>query len=248
MSMSFKTYLSENNYSNIKTRLELHSKLNDKLWIGKILRSDVAEALQKITKEFIEFLGIPENTVLDIILTGSNCSLNYTSMSDIDVHLVIDETKVCDHCDGDFITDCFKAKKDLWNSEHDITVKGYPVELYAQSKKDHLVASGIYSLKKEKWLKYPSEIGKTRIDDTPVKLKAGEIMDKIDSAISDKITNMDTLLAIKTKIKKMRQSGLEENSEYSVENLTFKVLRNNGYFDKLDNYMKKLEDANLSLN
>jgi hypothetical protein len=40
---------------------------------------------------------------------------------------------------------------------------------------------------------------------------------------------------LKDKIKKMRQSGLEEGGEYSIENLVFKTLRRNGYLNKLNN-------------
>jgi hypothetical protein len=45
----------------------------------------------------------------------------------------------------------------------------------------------------------------------------------------------------------MRRSGLEKAGEYSVENLTFKALRNNGYIDKIRNYSVSATDKELSL-
>jgi hypothetical protein len=40
---------------------------------------------------------------------------------------------------------------------------------------------------------------------------------------------------IKDKIKRMRRSGLAKGGEYSIENLTFKVLRRSGYIEELYN-------------
>ena len=49
------------------------------------------------------------------------------------------------------------------------------------------------------------------------------------------------------KIKKFRQSCLEEGGEYSYENLTFKLLRRNGYIGKLLNLKNYSIDKKLSV-
>ncbi len=251
MGTSFKQYLIEKHeYSKIKTHLEYHDTLNPKLWEQNKLNERVAEALERIAQEFIEFLSIPSSSVSDIIITGSNCSFNYSKLSDIDLHLIVNEKKACPDCPGSFIEDCFKAKKNLWNLNHDIKIHGYPVELYAQPEGDKLVAAGIYSVRKKKWIKQPSfgnPVPPT-YDDTSVKSKAGEIMDQITSLIDDKVTDRDSVQILKDRIKRLRQSGLEKNSgEFSVESLAFKVIRNNGFIEKLNNYIKTLEDSSLSL-
>lgn len=250
MGTSFKQYLIEKHeYSKIKTHLEYHDTLNPKFWEQNKLNERVSEALERIAQEFIEFLAIPSSSISDIIITGSNCSFNYSRLSDIDLHLIVNEKKACPDCPGNFIEDCFKAKKNLWNKDHDIKIHGYPVELYAQPEGDTLVAAGIYSLKKKKWIKHPTS-GKQApptYNDTSVKSKAGEIMDQIDSTIDDKVTDRDSIQILKDRIKRLRQSGLEKNSEFSVENLAWKTVRNNGYLDKLDNYVKNLDDASLSI-
>lgn len=248
MKTTFKRFLSELDYKQIDTKLEYHSELNPKLWQNSELDSEVLEALKKIASEFIEFLAIPPSSVVDVIITGSNCSFNYSSLSDVDLHLVIDEKAACPDCPGSFIDDCFRAKKNLWNKDHNIKIKGYDVELYAQPKDDNLVAAGVFSVTKNQWIKKPISGDKPSYDDTSVKLKAAEIMDDIDSSIDDKVTDVSSLQDIKNKIKKLRQSGLETGSEFGIENLVFKTIRNNGYLDKLDTYMQNIQDADLSLN
>ena len=49
------------------------------------------------------------------------------------------------------------------------------------------------------------------------------------------------------KLKKYRTCGLEKDGEYSDENLVFKVLRRNGYIEKLMNFEKKVVDKELSM-
>lgn len=248
MVLSFKDFLLEQkNYSSIKTGLELHDSLNPKMWINFELNDKVSEALKRIAQEFIIFLGVPKHSVLDIIITGSNCSFNYSQFSDIDLHLIIDETIACPTCSGGFIEDCFRAKKTVWNSSHDIKIKSYPVELYAQPKNASLIAAGIYSLQKNNWIKKPSGFHNFSVNDISVKAKAGELMDDIDDAISIKMNDKSALNELKDRIKRLRQSGLAKKSEMSTENLAFKTIRNNGYLEKLDNYIKQFDDESLSL-
>ena len=45
----------------------------------------------------------------------------------------------------------------------------------------------------------------------------------------------------------MRKSGLEKGGEFSIENLSFKYLRNNNYIERLHNIIQKTFDSNLSL-
>ena len=54
-------------------------------------------------------------------------------------------------------------------------------------------------------------------------------------------------LFLKDKLKKYRTAGLEDGGEMSDENLVFKVLRRNGYIQKLFDFQTKHADKNLSL-
>lgn len=241
--VSFKQFLLEK----FELGVQFHTHLNPKLWNDFTLKEDIRTHLLDIASKFIDYLSIEKGAVSDIIITGSNCSFTYTRFSDIDLHLVINEKVICKDCPGDFINDCFIAKKTVWNDNHKIKVKGYDVELYAQPEKDNLVAVGIYSLRKNEWIKKPKIEGKISIDDKLVKNKSQEFMDIINDLISSKSTDENNLNKLKDKIKKYRQSGLEKSGEYSIENVTYKTLRNNGYLNKLYKYIQQVEDKKLSL-
>ena len=49
------------------------------------------------------------------------------------------------------------------------------------------------------------------------------------------------------RLKKFRQRGLESGGEYSYENLTFKLLRRNGYIGKLLDLKSTIIDKKLSI-
>ena len=51
----------------------------------------------------------------------------------------------------------------------------------------------------------------------------------------------------KEKLRMMRSSGLKKEGEYSMENLLYKELRNQGYLDKFDNHYNKAIDKKFNL-
>ena len=107
-------------------------------------------ALNKISKAWATFANIPESAIRDIIFTGGNANYNYTKHSDIDLHLLVDKEKI--DCQ-ELLDDYLQSKKQLWALTHDITVKGQPVELYAQDFRDPFrKGQGIYSLQLNRWL------------------------------------------------------------------------------------------------
>ena len=230
----------------IDTKLDYHTVLNPALWDGKELREDVKEALGKIANKFSEFIDIKQLKILDYVITGSNCAYNYTSQSDIDLHVIVDSSGL----GVNPLTDPFlTAKKALWNTGHDITVKGFTVELYAEdaNKDDNkLVATGVYSLLHDKWLKAPV-YENIDIDDAAVQSKAEDIMHQIDYLISSKSTDQTEIDALWAHLKKMRRSGLEKGGEFSIENLAYKAVRNNDYFNRLSDYERNKEDEDLTL-
>lgn len=256
MKTGFKEFLLlELDIESIDTKLEYHDTLNSKLWnlsdkpSEATLHQDVRIALEKIANEFIEFLEIGTLNVKDIIITGSNASFNYAlGLSDIDLHIVADLTnnEICKSCTSTFVNSCFQSKKTLWNNTHNIKVKDQPVELYVQDANEPHIASGIWSLTKNKWLITPKHIPNS-YDTTSVKIKAAELMTQIDDMINSQSDDISSFDKLKEKIRNMRKSGLQKSGEFSVENIVFKVLRNNGYLQKLSNYLIKIKDKGLSL-
>ena len=226
-----------------------HDNLNRKIWNSNgTLRTRVRKQLLKIADKYFDFLNVsPDYNIVDIIFTGSLANFNYTKYSDIDLHIVID--KSADYCEtcGLELEDIFKTKKDLWGSRHDIRIFGYPVELYAQLEAEHLEALGVYSVKHDKWVKQPRHVDDLvdKVNNYAVNTKANSIIRLINSL--DKNTDIDKIKQVKTKIKDMRKSGLQKAGEYSIENLAFKHLRNEGYLDKLGQLDIEAFDKSLSI-
>ena len=228
----------------LKLTLRSHETLNPNLWKKEKLDPEVWRALNRIGKEWQSFANIPDSAIRDVIICGGNANYNYTDQSDIDLHLVVDKEGV--KCDG-LVDDYLQSKKQLWALTHDITVKGQPVELYAQDFRDPFrKGQGIYSLKSNRWLQKPTKYKIDRRDPEVVR-KTKQYMDSIDHMIDSKSDDISSLRKLKNRLKQMRSTAIEKGGEVAPENLVFKELRNRGYLDKMNNYIRNLEDESLSL-
>lgn len=226
----------------ISDLLVFHDKLNPKFWNDdeKMIPS-VRLSLLKNSSEFYDFLEIPDLKVKDIIVVGSNASYNYTKYSDMDVHLLVDISKM--QC-PDIIENLFHTKKSLWNERRNVKIKGQDIEMYVQDTKSLLQSRGVYSLVNNKWLSKPTK-DKPMIDDAAVIAKTDACADHIDRIIESN-PSPEKLEATIQKIHKMRRSGLDSGGEFSTENLTYKMLRNLGYIEKLYDLKSKNTDKRLS--
>jgi predicted nucleotidyltransferase len=210
------------------------------------MREDVRTALLKISDEFIESLGI-EFFIHDIHLTGSLANYNWSNYSDIDLHLVVD-FEDSDY-DLDLLKEFFDAKKNIWNEKHQIKIKGYDVEIYVQNITENHVSSGVYSILNNKWVIEPKQENPD-IDDKMILQKAEVYMQKINNLIHKATEGKNVLNeieALRLKLKEFRQSGLDIGGEYSYENLTFKLLRRNGYIERLLKLKTAVIDKKLSV-
>jgi predicted nucleotidyltransferase len=210
-----------------------------------LMHNDVRNKLLKITDNFMDFLGV-EFFIHDIVLTGSLSNFNWSEFSDVDLHILIDfeDTKY----NTKLLKEFFDSKKGLWNEQHNIKIKGYDVELYVQDINEPHVSSGVYSILNNKWDVKP-EKNTSNIDDRKIIEKGEEYANLIDDVIRNSKKNdvSNKIDSIKNKIKKFRQCGLESGGEYSYENLTFKLLRRNGYMKKLLDLKTKTTDKKLSI-
>lgn len=209
------------------------------------MRGDIRKTLLKITDEFVDTLGI-EFFIHDVILTGSLSNYNWSKYSDVDLHILIDFEET--DYPVDLLKEFFDAKKNVWNEKHDIKLKGYDVELYVQDVNEPHISSGVYSVLHNKWVVEPKK-ETPDIDDRMIIQKGEEYAKKIEKLIKSP-KNEDLLNKIedlRKKLKEFRQSGLESGGEYSYENLTFKLLRRNGYIEKLLKLKTKITDKKLSI-
>lgn len=240
--------------SEILNSFSIQDKLNPDVWYfpngkAEIMKPEIRERLLEIAYEFIEFLDVPV-FIDDIILTGSLSNYNWSKFSDFDLHLIIDFNQFPKEA-IELYQKLFNLKKILFNTNHDITIKKYDVELYAQDEKEPHESTGIYSVLFNDWIKKPKK-EKVTINTDEIKNKTKQWMDIIDGVIEnaedEELEDAKKLIKkYKDKIKKFRQCGLDSGGEYSNENLVFKVLRRNGYIQKLYDFENKLTDKRLSL-
>lgn len=229
---------------NVKDTVQFHGSLNPAAWQGDVLKPLIRRALLKIAKAFAETwdLKVP---ITDIILTGSNANYNWTKYSDFDLHLVVDMDAV-PGVRSEVVRNYLLIKKTLWNKTHKITVKGFDVEVYPQHKADTLVASGVYSLQDNKWVVHPGKVrpqNEILFDD--IRHLATKYMRDIDDAIASK--DETVMRAVSDKIANLRKGNLSKEGEFGLHNLTFKVLRNSKYIDKLHTAIEKVSDKELSV-
>ena len=224
--------------------LSIKKELNQSIWNGEKLNTLVRERLLKIANDFIEDLEIVEKEdIEDIRLTGSLANYNYTSYSDIDLHVIIDFQKLS--ADEKFIESFFKNKRTIWNNEHDITIKGFDVELYVEDDNEEHHSTGIYSVLDDEWYKKPKPT-KKKIDKKAVLKKTQDIINRYKELVEEGGTESSYKKLFK-KIVDMRRAGLEKEGEYSIENLAFKILRRAGIIEKIVNTFKELHDKLLTL-
>jgi hypothetical protein len=234
--------LKELNSLQLSDYVKFHDRLNPVLWDeNQNLNPKVRNILLDIANDFREFLGVSDIGLKDITVSGSNAGYNYNDHSDIDLHLVVDLPEA-DR--SQVYRELFDAKKYQYNDQHNITIGGYDVELYVQNANQPHYSQGIYSLLNNQWLIVPKKI-KTDINDDSVISKYQDLENRINSAVND--NSLERLQSLIDKIKNMRVSGLADRGEFSVENLTFKLLRHHGLIKKLYDRRNQLHDQELSL-
>lgn len=228
---------------------EYHDKLNPLFWENDVLRPEIKEKLIDIAREFLDTLEL-DIDVEDAVFTGSLANYNYTKYSDVDLHIITDFNGY--KLQADLLEDYFDAKKTNWNTKHDITLKSHDVEVYIQDIKSlqemmaHK-ATGVYSIKTNRWLSEPVRVDSPeRIDRIGIEKKKKTITNLIDYTSKEEC-DYATAKEIKEKILKMRQAGLEAEGEYSPENLAFKELRRTGQIERLIKNILLKKDKELSL-
>ena len=235
---------------------KVKDELNSEIWDNTSaenpkephLKIEVDDRLLEISENFINFLGV-DIDVEDITMTGSLSNYNWSSFSDIDLHVLIDFDS--SDIEAQVLRELFNAKQGIWNSLHDIEVYGYEVEMYAQDANEPHFSTGVYSIVNDEWVVSPNRIEDTW-DENKVLQKALYWMGVIDdiekkSYLQDPEETLELIQKAKDKLKKFRKCGLEEMGEFSYENLTFKFLRRNNYLRKLSDLKNKITDDALSL-
>ena len=212
-------------------------ELNPVFWQDGKFDPEVRTKLLQIATDFYTDLKV-DAPIIDVHLTGSLANFNWTEHSDLDVHVIMDFKTIGE--DVDLVKAALDGKRFIWNLRHPVKIKGYDVELYAQDKDEPHVASGLYSLMKDEWITEPQP-SNPQIDEKDImrkvdayKIEIEELEKEVQKSESDEAREaMDRISALKQKIMKARKEGLANNGEFSIENLVFKTLRNDGWLERL---------------
>ena len=239
--LNFNAWLFEN-----EERDDFYKKeLNPSFWKDDKFDPQIREKLLKIAKDFYEALKLTA-PIKDIQLTGSLANYNWTDKSDLDVHVLIDFNDVDDNIE--LVKKALDGARFIWNLRHNIKLRGFDVELYIQDIHEPHTASGLFSLLNNEWIRIPKY--------SPPDIDYKDVDKKYQGIISD-ILQMENLMStsdfsstteeelynhaqkLKKKIMDMRKEGLAREGEFSVENLVFKKLRNEGYIEKIIELISK---------
>lgn len=250
------------NTTDILKSFKPQSELNPKIWYlpnekymgdpeGQKyeMKPEVRERLLEIAYQFLDYLNV-DLIVTDIVLTGSLANYSWSKYSDFDIHIIANYNQF-PQAQLELYKELFMLKKALFNKSHDIKLFGYETELYIEGEEDAHFSSGVYSLLYDEWQHKP-EKEDVKIDKETVKRKAQQWMDIIDGVLEniedEDIDDAKELIEkYKEKLRKFRTCGLQKDGEYSSENLVFKILRRNGYLEKLRGASHKILEKGLSM-
>ena len=130
--------------------------LDTNLWEDKDLKPEVKEALLKVAQDFYDSTDL-KGEFQNILFLGSSANYNWTPTSDIDLHIVVDIA--AQNITPDYARKFMDGLACQWNTNHDIEIKGHPVEVYIQdigepnSTPDKArPGASIYSVFDDKWL------------------------------------------------------------------------------------------------
>lgn len=240
---SFKTggtFLSEEDVADPQWDNRAHDKLNQDLFDGTHLRPEVREALLRIASKFQNSLGLDIEPV-DVYFTGSGANFNYNEMSDIDLHLVYDFEQI--GINAEVLVKYFIAKKQVFNNDYEITIKGMPVEVGVENINEPIVSSAIYSVVKDQWMLEPKDA--EHLLPKPDMKQYYEIVQRIEDAIESR--NSKRIGELWDELYRIRKDSLAHDGEYGHGNGLFKKLRNLGYLDRLKHAYYSSASEELSL-
>jgi len=228
----------------INERVEYHRELSTKFWSNDEMDPEIREKLLAIADDFWKSLKF-EVPILDIQLTGSLANFNWNSDSDLDVHIIIDFSKIDPNIE--LVRKALDGQRFIWNQRHNVVLRGHDVECYVQHRDEQHIASGLYSILNNRWIIVP-EWTNPKIDQKDInekkrviKAELKMIKQEITKATAEKAEMLYLYLdKFKKKIMTGRKEGLARDGEFSVENLVFKELRRDGTIEDIIETQSKL--------
>lgn len=206
--------------------------LNRKVWRDDVLIPEVKDRLVVIAKEFYDDLGLRFN-IVDVTLVGSLANFNWHDNSDFDVHIYTDADPKN--------LESVHLKRLLWNMRHNITIRGYVVEMYVMAQDEVTESAGEYSLITNSWISEPVDQVPV-IDLDLVEKKVGDYIEEINLMQNELEKSEYGLSAsgirarailLRDRLLDNRRTALMEAGEFETDNLVYKQLRSEGYISRL---------------
>lgn len=213
-------------------------KLNPKIFNQQIMKPKVRKHLLDAAREFIELLGVPVR-VVDITLTGSNAGYNYMPSSDLDVHIVIDDSNLPLK---NIWRELFDAKKVIWQEQRKVSIKRIPLEMYVEMKSEPHQSDAIYSILNNKWIKKPKQKPSPRHDELKIEQKLKTFAQSLLLQTNPKLIQVG--LKIIYQMRKIALTKFDVNNAY---NTAFRRIRNTGLFDEIRKHQRSLRDKALTI-
>jgi hypothetical protein len=238
---------------------EKQPELDPKIWRDGKLNINISKRLMRIAREFLDGIDKPVHheagdgsmaaLMEDLRFTGSLANYNWSKYSDIDLHIVVDFSKIDENVE--LVKAFFDEVRMRWNDLHDIMIYGYEVEIYVENVEETHKSTGIYSITNNDWIIVPNP-EQIDFDYASARKKADAIETQV-NMIEKFIDNkprlaLESVERLKKKIRRMRKAGLHSPlQEYSTENIAFKILRREETLDKLNNMKYDIYDNILSI-
>ncbi len=223
--------------------------LDPNIWNeDKTIKPEIREHLLKIAEDFYTATDL-NGDIVDILFIGSSANYNWTPTSDMDLHIVIDiaDEKINEEYARTFM-DALAAK---WNTEHDVEIKGHPVEVYLQDIREpnsnaklSRPGAAIYSIFDGKWIQEPTHEN-IDFDADKIRKKFQSIQDKVKRLVET--GDIEKLKELMKSIRNYRNTGLANGGEFCTENLVFKALRKSGVLKNIKDTINTVYDKQVSL-
>lgn len=231
----------------------MQTTLHPKIWqTDDKINPEVRKSLLQIAKDFIKYVKVKKLKVVDVILTGSLANYNWNDHSDIDLHVVFNLKNFERH--RKFLNEYLQTKKTVWNLKHEVKIFGFKVEVYPQDVIDPHTSTGVYSLIKDTWVTRPVLKPEEEIDKPLIKKKYQDAVDCIlwyeEQGRKNTIDYKKLILDIEKYLDTMRvnrTAAIKRDGEKAIENIIYKLLRNNGFLDKLSQTKKDVYDKSLTV-
>ena len=238
---------------------EKQPELDLKIWQGNKLNKNISKRLMRIAREFLDGIDKPVHheagdgsmaaLMEDVRLTGSLANYNWSKYSDIDLHIVVDFSKIDENVE--LVKAFFDEARMRWNDLHDIMIYGYEVEIYVENVGEVHKSTGIYSITNNDWIIVPNP-EQVEFDYDLARKKADAItveINMIEKFLTKKpYAAIKSIERLKRKIRRTRRAGLHSPlQEYSAENIAFKILRREEALEKLNDMKYDAYDTVMSI-